>query len=377
VALQALVEERNPPPIVSLSVASCEAGLGAAGNKYIKLLYQQAAAEGISVYVAAGDWGAAMCDAGEAAATLGISVSGLASTPYNLAAGGTDFSDTYSGTNANYWSATNTPDYGSALSYIPEMPWNDSCASDVISSYLGYAAPYGSSGFCNSALGEAEFLAVVAGGGGPSGCAYGATNPNPGTPAVSGSCRGYAKPVWQYFVPGMPNDGTRDIPDVSLFAANGVWGHYYVICYSDAAGGGVPCTGSPANWAGGGGTSFVAPILAGVQALVNEKTGQRQGNPNWAYYTLAAFEYGWNGDSACDSNLGSNSCIFHDVTFGDIDVNCTGTNNCFDPSGPNGVLSVSDRRDVPAYGTHVGWDFGSGIGSINVDRLVNAWAAIP
>jgi subtilase family serine protease len=376
VALEELVEERTPPAIVSLSYAGCEAAEGAAGNKFIRLLYQQAAAEGMSVYVAAGDWGAAMCDAGEASATLGISVSGFASTPYNLAAGGTDFSDTYSGTNGAYWSGTNASNYGSALSYIPEMPWNDSCASGVISSYLGYATPYGDSGFCNSPLGE-EFLGVIGGSGGPSGCAYGATSPKDGTPAVSGSCRGYAKPIWQYFVPGVPNDGVRDIPDVSLFAANGIWGHYYVICYSDLAGGGVPCTGSPANWVGGGGTSFVAPILAGVQALVNQRTGERQGNPNWAFYTLAGLEYGFKGTASCNSSVGSNSCIFHDVTFGDNVVNCTGTNNCFDPSGPNGVLSVSDKRDVPAYGSHAGWDFGTGIGSINVDRLVNAWAAIP
>ena len=63
--------------------------------------------------------------------TYGIGVSGLASTPYNVAVGGTDFGDTYAGTNSTYWSSTNTSTYGSALSYIPEIPWNDSCASDA------------------------------------------------------------------------------------------------------------------------------------------------------------------------------------------------------------------------------------------------------
>ena len=71
---------------------------------------------------------------------------------------------------------------------------------------------------------------MTAGSGGPSGCALG-TPFIPGV--VSGSCKGYAKPSWQSGVVGIPNDGVRDIPDVSLFASNGLWGHYYVICYSD------------------------------------------------------------------------------------------------------------------------------------------------
>ena len=373
IALQGLVDSHTPPAIVSISYGTCEAALPAAFNRYINVLYQQAAAEGMSVYVAAGDEGAASCDAGGAAAINGIAVSGFASTPYNLAAGGTDYSDTYSGTNSDYWGATNSATYGSAKSYIPEMPWDDSCANGPLFTYLGYETAYGASGFCNSEIGETYFSEVVAGSGGPSGCAYGATSPNPGTPAVSGTCRGYAKPIWQWFLAGVPNDGVRDIPDVSLFAANGVWGHYYVVCYSDPANGGVPCTGAADTWYGAGGTSFVSPILAGVQALLNQKTGFRQGNPDYAYYALATLEYGFKGNPACDSNKGTNACIFHDVTFGDNDVNCLGTFSCYDPSGPNGVLSVSSTKFENAYGTNRGWDFATGIGTLNVDALVNAW----
>jgi len=380
-ALQGLVDSRTPPAIVSVSYGMCEAFLPAAYNHYINVLYQQAAAEGMSVYVAAGDEGAASCDYGGTAAFSGIAVSGFASTPYNLAAGGTDFSDLYSGTSSQYWVTPNTATFGSAQSYIPEMPWNDSCASGPISTYLGYASAFGASGFCNSAYGEAYFLEVVAGSGGPSGCAYGETSPDMGTQAVSGTCRGYAKPIWQWFLAGVPNDGVRDIPDVSLFAANGVWGHAYVYCYSDPANGGMPCVGHPNNWSAGGGTSFVSPILAGVQALLNQKTRSRQGNPDYAYYALATLEYGFKGNDACDSDNGSNACIFHDVTFGDNDVNCEqsiyeGTANCYDPSGPNGVLSVSSTQFENAYGTTKGWDFATGIGSLNVDALVNAWARI-
>jgi len=375
IAIQALVDSRHPPAIISLSYGECETDLGPAENRYIDLLYQQAAAEGVSLFVSTGDEGAASCDANQPAAQSGIAVSGLASTPYDLAAGGTDFSDTFSGTNGQYWNTANSPTYGSALSYIPEMPWDDSCANGPISTFVGAPAPYGASGFCNSALGEEFFLTTAAGSGGPSGCAFGETSPNPGTPAVSGTCRGYRKPVWQWFLAGVPQDGVRDIPDVSMFAANGLWGHYYVLCYSDLAfqGAGFPCTGTPDTWSGGGGTSFAAPVLAGVQALVNQKTGERQGNPNYVYYTFATLQYGFRGNAACDSNSGTNACIFHDVTFGDIDINCTGTFNCYDPSGPNGVLSVSSNWFEPAYGATEGWDFATGIGTVNVSALVNAW----
>lgn len=373
IALQSLLESRTPPAIVSLSYGECEAGLGAAGNRYIATLYQIAAIEGISLYVAAGDSGAAGCDDPdtEVAAQNGISVSGYASTPYNLAAGGTDYSDFYSGTTANYWSPTNSATYGSALSYIPEMPWDDSCAGGVVSSYYGLPT-YGPESLCN--LGY--YQEISAGSGGPSACAYGATNPNPNTPAVSGTCRGYNKPFWQKWVAGNPNDGVRDLPDVSLFASNGFWSHYYVVCYSDPAFGGVGCSGTPDGWNGAGGTSFVAPILAGVQALVNQKTGFRQGNPDYIYYALAGLEYGKKGNAACNSNSGTNACIFHDITFGDNVVDCSGTFNCYDGATLYGPLSVSSKKDEPAYTTGTGWDFATGIGTVNVTALVNAWAAI-
>ncbi len=372
-AMQALLESDHPPSIVSISYGECEAALGAAGNRYIRLLYQLAALEGTSVYVAAGDEGAASCDAQQPAAQYGIAVSGYASTPYNLAAGGTDYTDTYNGANSVYWNPSNTATYGSAKSYIPEMPWDDSCANGPLSTIEGYSTPYGANGFCNSDIGSTYFLAVAGGSGGPSACAYGATSSNPNTPAVSGSCRGYDKPFWQMFLAGVPRDGVRDIPDVSMFAANGLWGHYYPVCYSNPAYYGQPCTGTPDTWAGGGGTSFVAPILAGVQALVNQKTRSRQGNPDFIYYLLATLQYGRKGNPACDSNNGSNACIFHDVTFGDNDVNCTGPFNCYAPSGTNGVLSTKSHAYKPAYAAGAGWDFATGIGTVNVDALVKAW----
>ncbi len=192
---------------------------------------------------------------------------------------------------------------------------------------------------------------------------------------MSGSCQGYAKPAWQTLL-GNPNDRVRDIPDVSLFAANGVWAHYYVFCDSDPYDFNTNCSGLPSTWPGAGGTSFASPILAGVQALINQHKGAPQGNPAPRYYALANAEYGANGASQCNSTAGkqtSASCIFYDVTLGDIDVNCDSTIDCFGNKQPEGVLSLSSRTFNRAYGSNVGWDFATGIGTINAFNLVNAW----
>src|SRR5208283_275150 len=183
IALQNLLIRPDPPPVVSISYGECEAENGAAANFSYRITYEIAALEGVSVFVSSGDEGAASCDANQSIAVHGIGVSGLASTPYNVAVGGTDFGDSYAGANNTYWSSANGTTYGSALSYVPEIPWDDSCASGLISSYLGYSAAYGSSGFCNSSRGEWDFLNTVAGSGGPSGCAT-------GTPSNSGVVSG-------------------------------------------------------------------------------------------------------------------------------------------------------------------------------------------
>jgi hypothetical protein len=375
-AIQNLINAPNPPAIISVSYGECEASNGASGNAAFSAIFQQGVAEGTSIFVAAGDEGAGGCDYNASVVTHGIGVNAFASTPYNVAVGGTDFGDTYSGSSGTYWSAGNTATYGSANSYIPEIPWNDSCASRLLATFLGYATTYGTSGFCNSATGKANFLNNAGGSGGPSGCAT-------GTPSISGvvggTCKGYAKPSWQTGVVGIPSDGVRGLPDVSLFAANGLWGHYYVYCYSDPSSGygGAPCTGDPSWWSLAGGTSFSTPLMAGLQALVNQSAGGPQGNPNYRYYELAAGEYGAGGSSACNSSNGNaagGSCIFYDVTVGDIDVNCTGSHNCYRPSGTNGVLSTSNSSYAPAYPATTGWDFATGLGTVNAYNLVTSWS---
>jgi hypothetical protein len=114
---------------------------------------------------------------------------------------------------------------------------------------------------------------------------------------------------------------------------------------------------------------------------VNQKAGSAQGNPNAVYYRLAS------GGAVCDSSAGDNAssaCIFHNVTLGDITVNCGGNQNCFGDSAgisigrraqPSmvGALSVSTDSYSPAFGTAPGWNFATGLGSINVANLINNW----
>ncbi len=213
--------------------------------------YQQAVAEGVSVFVAAGDEGAASCDRDFNAATHGIGISSSASTPYNVAVGGTDFADTSQGTNNTYWGSTNSATYGSALSYIPEIPWNDSCAGSDPGGFFRLFGWLWLQRFLRKQpwRNKDNSFQWRAGSGGPSGCATGVPAANL---VVGGSCKGYAKPSWQTGVPGIPSDGVRDIPDVSLFASNGFWGHYYVLllfrsCEWRRAVRGLACLTGPAR----------------------------------------------------------------------------------------------------------------------------------
>ncbi len=371
-----LTGSATPPSVISMSFGAPETDLGSDFNAYINSLYEFAVVQGVSVFVSTGDAGAAAADQSHSVARSGITTNGLATTPNNVAVGGTDFADSFFGINSQYWSDMNGLSYNSAVSYIPEIPWNSSCASQLIAfTVTGSAVTYGPTGFCNNTFAiQNGLLNTDAGSGGPSNCASGSPlNP----PVVGGDCAGYSKPLYQTIL-GNPNDGVRDIPDVSLFAANGIWSHYYVICYSDPSPdfGGAPCSGQPINWAGAGGTSFSSPIMAGIQALVNQATNSLQGNPNYVYYALAASEYGASGSAGCGSTnslFPDPSCIFYDVTLGDIDVNCRGSNNCYQPGGTNGVLSTSDTSYQPAFGAAVGWDFATGIGSVNAYNLVAAW----
>jgi subtilase family serine protease len=337
--MQNLINTAGPyPNTISISYGESEPENTASYNVYGSQLYQQAVTEGISVFSSSGDEGGDSSDGDLSAATEGLTVSGFTSTAYNVSVGGTDFEDTYNAKFggppvSSYWSATNSNNLGSALSYIPEIPWNDSCGSQLYDTYEGYTTGYGTAGYCNNGGSKG----VVAGSGGYSSCFTGSPDPNyPGI--LSGSCVANPKPSWQAGVLGVPSDGVRDIPDVSLFASQGQWGHDLIYCTATC----------PARLSLAGGTSFASPIMSGIQALVNQHTAENWGNPNPYYYAMANSQYTntlFSGSlAACNSSItgGPDSrCVFHDVTQGDIDLACpTGTQNCYNTGGAYGVLST-------------------------------------
>ena len=357
--------DNNLAPVMSESYSCCEAFLGTGGNAFTSALYEQGAAQGITIILSAGDTGSAGCDYGVAAAQNGLAVSGLASTPFNVALGGTDFNDV--NTWSTYWSSTNNATtLASALSYIPEIPWNDSCARN------------GNSSDCASAGTDTPpGIDLTGGSGGASSCVTSNYN------SESITCTaGYPKPAWQSG-PGVPNDGVRDIPDVSLFASNGFNGTSYVVCESDTVEpASLSCNPAESNWGflGVGGTSASAPAFAGMMALVNQKTGQRQGNANYVLYALAA-----QSGSSCASNAAmapaanSSGCIFYDVTTGNNSVACMGGSpSCSNTtSGGYGLLEVNPPTD-PTLGwmATAGYDLATGLGSVNAANLVNNWTSV-
>ena len=346
--------DKKVAPILSMSYGECEEGLGATENQLFNSLWQQAAAEGITVFVAAGDSGSAGCDSDNQqapfAAQFGLQVNGIASTPYDVALGGTDLNDRdlLNGTNtfSTYWSTSNNATTGASLKmYVPETVWNDSCT------IADEAA-------CNNSN-NTSFVVVEGGGGGVSGCTV-----------YNGTCSGgYAKPSWQKGT-GVPADGKRDIPDLALFAGNGLRDSFYLICDSDAASDGscdYTSTGDLVSLAIGG-TSAASPAMAGIQALVNQKQNSAQGNINPTLYALAAKET----LSSCNSSNGSGSaCIFNDVTNGTNSMPCyASTLNCQ-------VTTQGDSYGIlTGYNAGTGFDLATGLGSVNATNLVNGWASL-
>jgi len=356
------IVDNNLAPIMSVSYGACEFDLGNGGNTFHSTLWEQGAAQGITVLVGSGDSGSAGCDSSsfEIAAQYGLAVSGFASTPFDVAVGGTDFND--SGSLPTYWSATNNSiTQSSAKSYIPEMTWNDSCANS------------GSLTGCTTWI-PAASVDLAAGGGGPSNCA---------TSTSTACTAGYPKPSWQTGT-GVPADGVRDTPDVSLFAGDGYNDSLYVFCETDAnamnGGSSSSCDlNSPyLDFQGGGGTSIAVQAFGGIMALVNQKNG-RQGDANYILYPLAA-ETG----ASCGSNAAmaptasSSSCIFYDVQVGDNSVACLRDSpNCSNQSaGGYGILVNPSNTAQPAWLTTAGYDLATGLGTVNAANLVNNWTSV-
>ena len=346
------IVENNLAPVMSESYGFCELGLGTTGNQFFNALWQQAAAQGITVFISAGDNGAAGCDdfnaSSPAPAQFGLQVSGYASTPYNVAVGGTDFNDF---TNPSmYWNLSNTSTtQASAKGYIPESTWNDSCTNAIFGT-VGFSTVPETN--CNDSRLIPFYVVPEGGSGGVSKC----TTPTGLSP--SNCAGGYGKPIWQTGT-SVPNDGKRDLPDVSLFASNGFLGSFYIICESDQAG---PCSlqAPYSNFLGFGGTSVSSPAFAGIMALVNQQMvaqglSGRQGNANYIFYKLAAEQ----------------PTAFHDVTTGTIAMPCLrGSPNCT-------TTNSSDQYGVmTGYNAGIGYDLATGLGSVNAQNLVNKWNSV-
>ena len=320
-------------PILSVTYGLCEPFLSPAGNAFQNSLFQQAAAEGITAFVASGDNGAAGCDLSiDGPAIEGLQVNGTASTPYSVTVGGTQFNE--NGAESKYWLTSNRPDLSSAIGYIPEAVWNESCDPTV------------DPNFC---FGTGQF-SLAASSGGPSHCTNSTVVYDPYTGSWIITCMGgYAKPDWQAGT-GVPNDGARDIPDLSLAAAAAHDGYLICVegsCQADESSGSVVLTNAFIV----GGTSAATPSMAAVMALLEEKAGQFQGLGNYELYQLAAAEkIGGCNSSKLTNPTAASSCIFYDITVGNNSV-----------PGQTGFNATK------------GYDLSTGWGSVNAANLADAW----
>ena len=313
--------DNNIGRVISISYGNCEANLPGGFPLTMQRWAQEANAQGQTISGPSGDQGAADCESAAAtSASHGLAVDVPAAIPEVTGVGGTEFSgdagvcanNTCTGGTAPadspYWSGSNSATSGaSALQYIPEVTWNDTSGSQISS-----------------------------GGGGASTV--------------------FGKPSWQAGT-GVPSDGKRDVPDVSLSGSNGH--DPYLICSQDFFSGvsspPTSCTtgfrASDQTLAAIGGTSAGAPTFAGIVALLNQATGSNGlGNVNPMLYSLFA------------NNASTH--VFHDITSGTNKVPCTsGTKNC-----PAGTTSIG-------FTAETGYDQVTGLGSVDVTKLVNAWLA--
>lgn len=340
--------DSNAVDILNVSFGGCELAQGTAGNQYVYDIWQQAAAQGISVTVSSGDSGSAGCDNpnSETYAQYGLAVNALASTPYNIAVGGTDFDTLYSnfpGSFTQYVDVTNSkPNHRSALSYIPEEPWNDS----TVPGYNGVLAnnvPWSLTNYPN-------MQNIIAAGGGASSCV---------TVDGNNTCGGgYPVPSFQTsFAVGQSG---RNLPDISLLAGNGLYGATWALCTDqdyisptetqpDCVG--TPSTGGNFNVTGVGGTSASAPAFAGILALAAQKNGGRLGQADYALYKLAKTKY---------------STVFHDLVAGNNSVSCW-------YNTPDCITAGHGSTFLSGFDTKTGYDQASGLGSVNSAQLLSNW----
>jgi subtilase family serine protease len=393
------VIDQNLAAVLNISFSTCESDLGSSGNAAVEAMYQQAVSQGITITVSSDDAGAAGCtaqaDIGSPndVKSNGFAVNGLASTPYNLAVGGTDFNDLDPNTDSMYWKATDQPGtFQTAFGHIPEMVWNDSCANPVFAQAYGSGDPIV---FCNTAtLGTAPntvanpFIEISGGGGGVSSCT--ATD-------NSGNCSGgYAQPSWQANVAGIGTFGGRALPDVSMIATRWLVCSYEITTCNPVNAPSFPSTASDTIQVFDG-TSASAPSVAAIVAMLDQSqiTGAnadgRQGLINPKLYQFAGIEYSSTQSlNACNADQGmipSLICVFYDVVTGSdaqpCEVSSYATSakgslpagtcaNEGDASYKTGIAEINGTQD---YAASAGFDIATGLGSINAAGLAGVLQA--
>jgi hypothetical protein len=320
--------------VLSLSFGECEA-VGTGNNQFTNGLWEQAAAQGQTVVVSTGDSGSLGCP-------FGVGVNGLASTPWDIAVGGTDayFTDYATGgaSITGFWSSTNDANQGSLQTKMAEQPWDGTQFGLNSITYDPVAYQPSDTG---------------AGGGGASSCAVGGDYYATG--AVD-CVSGYPKPSWQVGT-GVPNDGVRDLPDVSLFASNGYNGVLWPICSEAGDCSETDPLVNETYVSGVGGTSASAPAMAGIMALINQKYGP-QGQANFTLYGLAA-QY---------------PAVFNDITVGSNNEPCASYDVGYE------LGCAKDANDsyysLQVYSAGVGYDQASGLGSLDVNQMITDWTKV-
>ena len=303
---ESYIIDNNLAPVMTESFGGCESGVPDAEAQAISAMAEQAAAQGITYIVSQRRLRRRRLRQSKSERGHGTGLGQCARLhSLHVAVGGTQFNE--NGQASTYWKSVNGSDGLSVKSYIPENVWNQSCTSAQCGANAN----------------------ILAGGGGASTI--------------------FSKPSWQSGVTGIPTDGARDLPDVSLSAA----GHDpYLLCYEGSCQTGFVATVF--------GTSASAPSFAGIMALVNQKTGSRQGQANYVLYRLAAAENLSQCNGSKTTALPGLTCIFNDVTVGNNAV-----------PGEAGYGSPSAK-----YKSTVGYDLATGLGSVNVQNLVNQWGSI-
>ena len=293
----------NLAPVITMSYGGCELDYQAGDFDSQRQLAQQANVQGITWLASSGDAGAADCDWDPApsAATHGYAVNFPASIPEVVAVGGTEFNEG-AGSYWNYWNGNNQ---GSAVSYIPEKAWNDSYTRGTLAASGGGKSIY------------------------------------------------YPTPWWQTGQ-GFPNDGKRDLPDVSLAASADHDGYITCIPNMNCPGLTWKLLGPGLGFGVNGGTSASTPVFAGILVLLNHYLVSHGGQAGLANANPTLYWLAQNSPSS-----------FHDITTGDNIVPCVigSTSDC-----TNGFLGFNA---VPGY------DRATGLGSVDGYNFVTTWGPLP